>query len=65
MEWIQVNDRMPEHEKEVLIYSEWDGIAVGHWDQVKNNFFRGLLVTIHVTHWMELPEKPLFVTSGL
>lgn len=49
--WIPVTDRFPEVGKDVLVYSEYDGVSI---DYHGGDSFGYALVT----HWMPLPEPP-------
>lgn len=62
MEWISVNERMPENNisglsSSVLIY---DGcyVDVGHYDYEENEFkaYGKFINREVITHWMPLPE---------
>ena len=50
-EWISVDDRLPDVGKNVLVYSEFDGVSV---DYHGGDSFGYALVT----HWMPLPLPP-------
>lgn len=59
MEWISVNDKMPEKGKQVLIFSKnrifhafWDCASsiCGDWYDIQN-----LWIIEEVTHWMPIP----------
>ena len=54
--WIDVNDRLPENDREVLIYSLWQTIDIGwyyngEWSCENYNCEDGDVVA-----WMPLPE---------
>lgn len=49
--WIPVAERLPEVGKDVLVYSEYDGVSI---DYHGGDSFGYALVT----HWMPLPEPP-------
>lgn len=69
MEWISVKDRLPDKQKQVLVYDHGKGIITqGFKYQHSNvwhvttymdsiNIFTGE-VAINVTHWMPLPDEP-------
>ena len=50
-EWISVTERLPDVGKNVLVYSEFDGVSV---DYHGGDSFGYALVT----HWMPLPQPP-------
>ena len=50
MEWISAKDRLPELEKEVLVYDSFGKMYIG----LITDGWKGL----YVTHWMPLPEPP-------
>ena len=50
MEWISTKDRLPELEKEVLVYDSFGNMYIG----LITDGWKGL----YVTHWMPLPEPP-------
>lgn len=58
MEWISVNDRLPEPGEDVLVCNHWGDIDT---DMVwinpdgKTEFY---FDKTNVTHWMPLPEPP-------
>jgi len=69
MEWISVEDRLPEPEQEVIYYFELTGISIGKfWKnrtmlaeiEINMNCFGGAKGWLcdDVTHWMPLPEPP-------
>lgn len=49
--WIPVKERSPDIWKDVLVYSEFDGVSVDYYDG-------GSFGYEHVTFWMPLPEVP-------
>ena len=63
MEWISVEDRLPEPEykQEQVIISCCEGIVIAGWYDKENRVFKdehnGAWVP-EVTHWMPLPEAP-------
>lgn len=72
MQWISVKDRLPRKWRKdgssvsiyYLIYEpEFDDVDVGVYDGENDCWYsRGLTVT--VTHWMPLPEKPKEINNG-
>ena len=50
-EWIPATERLPDVGKNVLVYSEFDGVSV---DYHGGDSFGYALVT----HWMPLPQPP-------
>lgn len=58
MEWISVEDRLPEKSGEYLTYcGEYDGTSILNFEVMKT---KGKWKTKwkEVTHWMPLPEPP-------
>lgn len=68
MEWISVQDRLPDKEETVLIYSEGDSVTAAFLYTDKyfglrwfvNNFgdCKDAVLPDRVTHWMPLPKPP-------
>ncbi len=71
MEWISVEDRLPENRRMVLVYTPCDGfMAVGFYVEEKSRSYTWTRwniitamrsvkkITKKVTHWMPLPEPP-------
>ena len=72
MEWISVNDRLPEQHKEVLISIEYGDVIQAYYSDnrwyisrdVRDNAtdcyanVARLIEGSNVTHWMPLPEPP-------
>ena len=57
MEWVKVEDRLPEKGCWLIVFSYMDVITAG-WDNEQKRFFIGAEYLNNVTHWMSLPEKP-------
>lgn len=58
MEWISVNDRMPDDIDEVLIF-ENGCIIIGHYyHQWIDEALTFSIIQEDVTHWMPLPKSP-------
>jgi hypothetical protein len=56
MEWVSVEDRLPENDDMVLVWNK-DGVEFGRY--VEGKGWRDYTEYLrHVTHWMEKPEKP-------
>ena len=58
VEWISVNDKIPEEETKVLVCRNYEDIEVGYvygddWFTWENNE-----IINFATHWAELPELP-------
>lgn len=61
MEWIKVEDRLPQKGVVVIIYKPFDdvlGLRTIASLEEDNRWFRGMSQIIGVTHWMPLPEPP-------
>lgn len=61
MQWISVEDRLPEYGEDVLVYYAGDGIEPPHVGKTCRLYnMRFLLEGVYgqVTHWMPLPEPP-------
>ena len=66
MEWISVEDNLPDYDKKVFIWQGDDGVYKGmrtHTDSQGENWLNMECddgsISEHVTHWMEIPTKPL------
>lgn len=65
-EWIRINDRLPEYDKWVLIYTEkgWMGVA-RRFNDIDGSPFEWIsehaefIDSRWVTHWQDLPEPPM------
>lgn len=59
MNWISVNDRLPDHQNETVIICTGGTAVSTAWmnynDEWEDTFTNGLM---HVTHWMPLPSPP-------
>jgi hypothetical protein len=56
-EWINADERQPDDQDEVLIFSKMGSIDIGSWGgngwwDASGGFVAG------VTHWMPLPDEP-------
>jgi len=51
MEWISVNDKLPDNSGEFLVYGKDGKIGIYYFD--KNEGFLH-----YFTHWMDLPKAP-------
>lgn len=61
MQWISVEDRLPEYAEDVLVYFSGDGIETPRVDKTCRLYNMGFLlegVYGKVTHWMPLPDPP-------
>lgn len=67
MNWIKVEDELPEIGQRVIYYFEHVGVHVGKFMKVDNNedmpygnifYGKSGFLTDDVTHWMPLPEIP-------
>jgi hypothetical protein len=60
MKWISVNDQLPDHENEVLLYDKskyFPRVTTGFFEHGQWRLF-GTSYAENVTHWMPLPEPP-------
>lgn len=55
-EWIKVSDKLPEENKDVLVYDSEVGICIAWLDD--EDWYALGLNYVDVTHWMPLPEIP-------
>lgn len=58
MEWIEVKNKLPEHEEIVLVYTY---IGIDIYQLLDNQFYHyehGYVQNDVVTHWMPLPKPP-------
>lgn len=58
MEWISVEDRLPEYGKRVIVYRAESEIVVEGQDIVAFGSVGNGGFPAGVTHWMPLPEPP-------
>jgi len=58
MEWINVNDRLPEHGVEVLCISEEGRISVEERMKGQEWIYCDKTDSGNATHWMPLPPPP-------
>jgi hypothetical protein len=67
MEWIKVEDELPEEGQKVIYFFEYVGIHIGKFMKDKDNigcpygntfYGKSGFLTDDVTHWMPLPEPP-------
>ena len=69
MNWISVSDRFPDDSRDVLTFGSF-GFDVACFEMGSNDDpcwwtpGRGVEFKCSVTHWMELPEKPLPPGAG-
>ncbi len=59
MEWISVEDRLPNNEQRILV-SDGDFIVIDEFIEEEDDFYleSGLELVDEVSHWMPLPEPP-------
>lgn len=58
MEWIKCSDRLPEKDKNILLYdSEWEELEAGYYDTDEFCNSDGKPFTGNITHWAKI-EKP-------
>lgn len=63
MEWVSVNDRLPEKGERVLICTNLPFVCEGYLGRENNRFVRNNTYIVEsslgkVTHWQPLPEPP-------
>lgn len=61
MNWIKVEDRLPDNTDYVLVYSpehHLDIVIADWWDKCPEWWDQGNVTIKGVTHWMPLPPKP-------
>lgn len=62
--WISVKDRLPDTERDVIVYDPFLGVTAGYYGEQFNRKCRWFLLGIEVsdepriTHWRELPDPP-------
>ena len=59
--WIGVEERLPEHEHEVLVYTDRYGgrIEFAYYVRHLDAWYQNCCLLIpNVTHWMPIPEQP-------
>ena len=69
MEWISIEDSLPEKGRDVLVYSRSWGIVRDRYDMTLPNgtvIFNGTRQEYRedVTHWMPLPDPPVGSSHG-
>jgi hypothetical protein len=64
MEWISIEDRIPDDMAHVLVWCPWDGWHVriyhnGEWfNEIGNSTMKLSGEQEKITHWISLPEPP-------
>jgi hypothetical protein len=58
MEWISIEDRLPERYESVLIYHTFEGGYIEVGCITDTGWYSSCLKKNKVTHWMELPNPP-------
>jgi len=58
MEWISVEDRLPETKKKILFIIDGTNMVTGFYSYTFNEFRVGFRGYKNVTHWMPLPDPP-------
>jgi len=62
VEWISVNDKLPDKEVYVLVYSKEKGYAImyytGYFWESWDSDSDSIQILHDITHWMPLPEPP-------
>lgn len=61
MEWISVEDKLPEDMKAVVTYSSnkhGRRIQLAWWNSYWHTWLSNTKSVRHITHWMPLPEPP-------
>lgn len=58
--WVAVEEKMPESGQCVLLYSKDGGVAEGAYLSSKGHFeqWRWNAILTNVSHWMPIPEPP-------
>ena len=66
MEWVKVIDKLPDREDKFLVFDKIHGMCTlwyndynGCWDDVDGDDYYTDAIGGKVTHWMELPERPI------
>lgn len=60
-QWISVEDRLPENDRDVLVYDKVSGMWIAQYD---NRWETEEFILDDVTHWQPLPELPKEVNNG-
>ena len=59
MEWISVEDRLPEDTKQVLFFWSNRWFELGYYDGNEwHEWWYNGSICLDVTHWMPLPDPP-------
>lgn len=61
MEWIKIEDRLPNQPMKCLVYDEGDNMFIAYYEHTLgcwSNYDEEYNFTGAVTHWMPLPEPP-------
>ena len=58
MEWISVDERLPEQEQRVLVWSQSNGLHIAYLDLWRQWRDSDDNPGKKITHWMPLPEPP-------
>lgn len=56
MNWISVEDRMPEDNERVLVYTQSGKTVMARWCQRQEKFMAA--GRLNATHWMKMPAAP-------
>ena len=57
--WISVNDRLPDTDRDIIMYLEKKGVCCGWYSRTSQAWYDMELTEIKsVTHWRELPDPP-------
>jgi len=65
MQWVSVNERLPEPGRNVLIFTKSGNVGEGNY--IENDEwvqYRWSVPSVKVTHWMPLPEPPTASNNG-
>lgn len=57
-QWIDQRNRKPNNREAVLLFSEDEGVIVGHYSSSCDEFFSCGRYVDSVTHWCQLPADP-------
>ncbi len=66
MKWVSIEDKLPDENSWVLVYADGAMNCMGFYKGVWRDWTQpqsGNIIISSITHWMELPNRPVFYKS--